>query len=152
MSNSGPHSGRPFARSLFAPLHATTADASAQQLALCLHSHARMHARMHAYAHRGAQPKMPPGMDDAFELNLLPRWGATIGAGSAKMPPGMLERFDLLPPGEPTEGGWLASATSPPKMPPEMDDWFPRGLCFSAPSTALGGGYDTGGAGARAAA
>ena len=24
---------------------------------------------------------MPPGMDDAFELNLLPRWGATIGAG-----------------------------------------------------------------------
>jgi|LauGreDrversion2_2_1035103.scaffolds.fasta_scaffold91544_1 hypothetical protein len=79
-----------------------------------------MHVRMHAY--RGAQPKMPPGMDDAFELNLLPRWGATIGAGSAKMPPGMLERFDLLPPGEPAEGGWLASATSPPKMPPEMDD------------------------------
>jgi hypothetical protein len=39
-----------------------------------------MHVRMHAY--RGAQPKMPPGMDDAFELNLLPRWGATIGAGA----------------------------------------------------------------------
>ena len=84
------------------------------------------------------QPKMPPGIEERFELNFFSIWGAT-GGPSPKMPPWTELRLDLLPPSGRDDGGGAASIGA--KIPPSTELWFPLGRllgCAAEPPPSAG--------------